>query len=134
MPSSLFGPRLSSVVALLTGVYHVSRRRTALLLRDLIGVRISLGALSAIEARVSGSLEPAFDEAWQAVGDAPVKHTDGTSWRKAGKAMSLWTIATTMMTVFKIVADGSKKTLQPLYGALTGILIPTVLRRSTFGR
>ena len=105
-----------------------------MLLRDLIGVRISLGALSAIEARVSGSLEPAFDEAWQAVGDAPVKHTDGTSWRKAGKAMSLWTIATTMMTVFKIVADGSKKTLQPLYGALTGILIPTVLRRSTFGR
>ena len=123
VPSSPFGPRLSSVVALLTGIYHVSRRRTAMLLRDLIGVRISLGAVSAIEARVSDSLEPAFDEAWQTVGDAPVKHTDGTSWRNAGVAMSLWTIATTMMTVFKIITDGSKKTLQPLYGALTGILV-----------
>jgi transposase len=37
--------------------------------------------------------------------------------------LSLWTIATALVTVFKIVANGSKQTLQPLYGALSGILV-----------
>jgi len=53
IPASPFGPRLMSIVALLTGVYHVSRRSAAKLLSDLVGVPISLGAVSAVEARVS---------------------------------------------------------------------------------
>jgi len=123
VPASSFGPRLMSLIGLLTGVYHVSRRRTVALLRDMLGVRISLGAVSAVEARVSEAVKPAVDEAWTHAGDAPVKHTDGTSWLQAGVTMSLWTIATSMVTVFKIVADGSKKTLIPMYGALKGILV-----------
>ena len=123
VPSSPFGPRLMSLVALLTGVYHVSRRNTVALLSDMLGVRISLGAVSNVEARVSAALEPAVDEAWSRAGDAPVKHTDGTSWLQAGVSMSLWTIATSMVTVFKVVKSGSKKMLEPLYGALGGILV-----------
>ena len=123
VPASPFGPRLMSLIGLLTGVYHVSRRKTVTLLSDMLGVRISLGAVSAVEARVSEAVKPAVDEAWMHVGDAAVKHTDGTSWLQAGVTMSLWTIATTMVTVFKIVADGSKKTLVPMYGTLKGILV-----------
>ena len=123
VPSSPFGPRLMSMIGLLTGVYHVSRRKTVTLLSDMLGVRISLGAVSAVEARVSEAVKPAVEEAWTYVGDAAVKHTDGTSWLQAGVTLSLWTIATSMVTVFKIVADGSKKTLAPLYGALKGILV-----------
>ncbi len=52
IPASPFGPRLMGMVALLTGVYHVSRRKAAKLLSDLVGVPISLGAISAVEARV----------------------------------------------------------------------------------
>jgi transposase len=37
--------------------------------------------------------------------------------------MALWTIATAAATVFKIVSNSSKATLQPLYGALHGILV-----------
>lgn len=62
IPSSPFGPRLMSAVALLTGVYHLSRRRTVQLLPDLMGVRISLGAVSAVEARVSDAVAPAVAE------------------------------------------------------------------------
>ncbi len=123
IPSSPFGPRLMATIALLTGVYHVSRRRTLDLLRDFFGIRLSLGALSAVEARVSEAVEPAVDEAWERAEQADVKHTDGTSWLQAGMTLSLWTLATTAVTVFKIVADGSKKTLEPLYGALRGILV-----------
>jgi transposase len=123
IPASPFGPRLMGMIALLTGVYHVSRRRAAKLLSDLVGVPISLGAVSAVEARVSEAVEPAVAEAWRRVEGAPVKHTDGTTWLKAGAVLALWTIASTAATVFKIVADGSRATLAPLYGALRGILV-----------
>ncbi len=123
IPASPFGPRLTSIVALLTGVYHVSRRKTCSLLSDLLGVPISLGAVSAVEARVANAIKPAVDEAWTRVEGAAVKHTDGTSWLKAGALLALWTIASTAATVFKIVTDGSRATLAPLYGALRGILV-----------
>jgi transposase len=112
-----------ALIALVTGVYHLSRRKTTDLLWELCGVRLSLGALSMIEARVSDALEPAVAEAWTRVGEGAVKHTDGTSWLQAGAVRALWTIATTAATVFKILADNSKKTLEPLYGSLRGILV-----------
>jgi transposase len=123
IPASPFGPRLMSMVALLTGVYHVSRRSAAKLLSDLVGVPISLGAVSAVESRVSDAVVAPVAEAWQRVEGAPIKHTDGTTWLKAGTVLALWTIASTAATVFKIVADGSRATLAPLYGALRGILV-----------
>ncbi len=123
IPRSPFGPRLMGAVALLTGVYHLSRRRAIQLLADLVGVRISLGAVSAVEARVSEAVAPVVEEACAHVANAAVKHTDGTSWLQAGVMLSLWTIATACATVFKIVANGRADTLKPLYGKLRGILV-----------
>ena len=123
IPASPFGPRLMALIAFLTGVYHVSRRKTVVLLWEVLGIRISLGALSAVEARVSDAVTPAVEEAWKRVGAGAVKHTDGTSWLQAGAVRALWTIATTAATVFKILSDNSKATLQPLYGCLCGILV-----------
>jgi transposase len=123
IPASPFGPRLMSMIALLTGVYHVSRRTGVKLLSDLLGVQISLGAVSAVEARVADAVEPAVNEAWTRVEGAAVKHTDGTSWLKAGTVLALWTIATAAATVFKIVTDGARATLQPLFGDVRGILV-----------
>ncbi len=123
IPASSFGPRLMALMAMLTGVYHLSRRKAQSLLSDVLGVEVSLGALSNVEGRVSNAVKPAVAEAWNRVGQANVKHTDGTSWLQAGLTLSLWTIATTAATVFKIIADGSAKTLAPLFGALGGILV-----------
>lgn len=132
IPQSPFGPRLMAIIAMITGIYHVSRRSAVGLLGDLLGVRVSLGALSTVEARVGVAVQPVVDEAWVHVRSADVKHTDGTSWYQAGLSMALWTIATTAATVFRIVADSSKKTLQPLYGALTGILVSDRATSLTF--
>jgi transposase len=132
IPASPFGPRLMALIAFLTGVYHVSRRKTGVLLWELLGVRISLGALSAIEARVSGAIESAVDEAWKRVGEGAVKHTDGTTWLHGGAVRALWTIATKTATVFKILADNSKKTLEPLYGTLRGILVSDRAKQLNF--
>lgn len=121
-PASPFGPRLMALVALLTGVYHLSRRKAAELLGDMAGVRVSLGALSTVKARVSTAVQPAVEVGWDRVRDAHVKHTDGTSWFQSGLSRAVRTIGTTAATVFKIIADGRKQTLEPLYGALSGDL------------
>jgi transposase len=113
-PASPFGPRLMSAVALLTGVYHLSRRKAACLLSDMAGVKISLGAVSAVEARVSEAVAKPVQEAVDRVIKADVKHTDGTSWYQAGIALSLWVIATACATVFKVLANGKKATLSAL--------------------
>ena len=123
IPASPFGPRLMSLMALLTGFYHLSRRKAQSLLSDVVGVDVSLGALSNVEARVSDAVKPAVTEVWNRIGHADVKHTDGTSWYQAGLTLCLWTIATKAATVFKIISDGSAKTLAPLFGALQGILV-----------
>jgi transposase len=123
IPSSPFGPRLSAVIGLFTGVYHLSRRASVSLLSDVLGIEISLGAVSAVEERVSEAVKPAVDEAWLIAEQAAVKHTDGTSWFQAGVMCSLWTIATSVVTVFKILANGQATTLAPLFGKKLGILV-----------
>lgn len=132
IPTSSFGPRLMAIMALLTGVYHLSRRKAVALLSDTMGVQVSLGALSTVESRVSDAVQPAVDTAWQQVVRADVKHTDGTSWLQAGVTMALWTVATTAATVFKIVPDSTKVTLQALFGALRGILVSDRAKALTF--
>jgi len=42
---------LTATVALLTGAYHLSRRKTQRLLWELFGISVSLGAISAMEQR-----------------------------------------------------------------------------------
>jgi len=123
IPTSPFGPRLMALMAMLTGIYHLSRRKAQRLLSDVLGVGVSLGGLSNVEARVSDAVKPAVTEVWSRVGEDDVKHADGTSWLQAGLTLCLWTIATRAATVFKIISDGSAKTLAPLFGALHGILV-----------
>jgi transposase len=124
IPRFSFGPRLMAVVSLLTGVYHLSRRQTVRLLRELLGVRMSLGSVSAIERRVGDAVEPAVDEALEVALAAAVKHADGTTWLRAGVTLSLWVLATTAVTVFKVLANGQKDTLRDeLFGRVRGILV-----------
>ncbi len=112
IPGYAFGPRVMAVVALLTGVYHLGRRDTVSLLRELLGLRISTGSVSNIERRMSAAVEPAVDEAWERARAAPVKHTDGTTWLRAGVMLALWTVAAVGVTVFKILANGQRNTLE----------------------
>ena len=124
IPRFAFGPRLMAVVALLTGVYHLSRRQTVRLLRELLGVRMSLGSVSAIERRVSEAVEPAVDEAMESARAAAVKHADGTTWLRSGALLSLWVVATTAVTVFKVLPNGQKATLRDdFFGRVRGILV-----------
>jgi len=123
MPSSAFGPRLCCTVAMLTGVFHLSRRQTKQLFWDLFGVTISLGSISNIEDRMRRLLKAGYEQAKSAADDALVKHTDGTGWRQAGRSLQLWTVATTVVTVFTILTAGTAQKLRTLFGRIKGILV-----------
>jgi transposase len=123
IPSSAFGPCLTAVVAMLTGAYHLSRRKTRKLLAELFGISVSLGAISAMEQRASEALASAHQEALREVQYAGVKHTDATTWTRAGKLMSLWTMASSAATVYRIFADGCRDTVAPMFGPRLGILV-----------
>jgi transposase len=123
IPVTPFGPRVEAVIGLVTGVYHLSRREAVSLMSDILGIDISLGAVSAVEERVSEATKLPVAEVWTKTDEAAVKHTDGTSWYQAGVLCSLWTIATSAVTVFKILTDGKSVTLAPLFGRKLGILV-----------
>jgi transposase len=123
IPASAFGPCLTAVVGMLTGAYHLSRRSAQKLLLELFGISISLGAISGMEARASEALKSAYAEAEREVQYAGIKHTDATSWTRAGKLMSLWTLASVAATVYRIFADGCRATIRPLFGPAKGILV-----------
>lgn len=123
LPNFAFGPCLTAVVVLLTGAYHLSRRKAKKLLRELFGISISTGAISAMEKRASSALAVAHEEAEREVQYAGVKHTDATTWLRSGKLASLWVLATTAATVYKIFDDGCRATIRPFFGPAHGILI-----------
>lgn len=120
---SSFGARLCSIVCLLVGVYHLSRRKTLTVLSDLFGVDMSLGSVSAIEERMSESLEQPTTEVVEKVSASPVIHADGTGWSQAGKSKQIWTIASTIGTAFRILKDGTAESIKAIFVCWSGILI-----------
>jgi transposase len=123
VPKSPFGPRLMAHISLLTGVYNISRRQAVEFLNDAWGIKISLGALSAIEGRVSSVMEPVVDEVHAHILSSSVKHADATTWVQSGKWLSLWTTATADATEFKVFENGCADTIKPWFGGCNGILV-----------
>jgi transposase len=112
-----------ALIGLLAGVFRLSRRDVRLLLSDLLGVRISLGALSESEERVSTAIAVPAEEARRFVNEQASKHVDATSWRQAGAGRTLWTLATALVTVFGITTDASRAGLRAFLDTVKGILI-----------
>src|SRR5205823_2827783 len=76
VPRRRFGPRLTAVVALLSGRYRLSCREVRQLVEDLWAVRLSLGAVVRQEQAQSAALAPIVEEAQAPVQQAAVVNID----------------------------------------------------------
>lgn len=123
VPSSSFGPRLSSTVCALTGNFQLSRRQVVVVLDEVFGISMSLGSVSNIEGRMSRALSAPSDEAMQSAESAAVKHVDETSWIRDFERCSVWVFATVLVSVFRITANGRRKTLRKLLKRQRGVLV-----------
>jgi transposase len=123
VPRRPFGPRLTAVIALLSGRYRLSRREVRQLLQDLWAVRVSLGAVVRQEQAQSAALAPVVEEARIAVRQAAVVNLDETGWRQEQRRAWLWTAVTAELTVFCIDRSRGGAVVEALLRpAFTGVV------------
>ena len=130
VPGHMFGPRLLGFIGYVLAA-RTSRRQLQELLAELFGIRVSLGALSETEARVSAALAAPEEEAVAHARAHPTKHVDASTWRIGGAYAALWTIAAPLVAVFFVTKDACANTVASLLGTLAGTLITD--RGSQFG-
>jgi transposase len=117
------GPRLLAFIAMLTALYKLSRRQAKDCVSDVLGVQLSLGTVSKCEERVSDAIAPAVAEARDYALAQPIKHLDATGWKLGESPRTLWTIATTLVTVFNITVDATKATVVAMLEGAKGVLV-----------
>jgi transposase len=115
VPRGQFGPRLTSLAALLTGVYRLSKRSVRQILQDLWGVPISLGQICRLQDQTRKTLDPVVDEARASVRTQPA-NVDETHWREGGRRCWLWTAVTASVVVYSIRARRSSQVLWEILG------------------
>jgi transposase len=111
-----FGPRLTAVMAYLSGARHDSKRGVEEIVETVFGVPIALGTVSHSEAEVSAALAGAHAEATQAVAAAAHKNTDETGWKRAGRLCWLWTAVSDDVALFRVHGQRGLAGLTALLG------------------
>ena len=103
------GFRAQAALALLTGGVQLSRRPALTLARELLGLPLSLGTLSRVEATLTSALAGPYAEVARAVAAAPVVYCDESPWREpvaTGHPKPwLWCATTSEASFFRIAAS-----------------------------
>ena len=123
VPQGAFGPRLQATIAILSGVYRMSKRSVESILADFFHTPISLGSICACAAAVSEALAEPVNEAREYAQSAEVLHADETGWREDNKKAWMWVAVTSTTTVFMIHAKRGQEAARELLGAFAGILV-----------
>lgn len=123
VPDGAFGPRLTATIAILSGVYHLSKRSIESILADFFHIPMSLGSICGCEADVSAALAQPVYETVQAAQAAEVLHADETGWRENNKKAWLWVAVTSVATVFMIHTHRTQEAARELLGAFVGVLV-----------
>jgi len=116
VPTTCLGPRLCALLVLLTGKFHLSKRRVEELLWDVLGAKLSLGAVCKVEKTLSQALKEPVQEAMDTVPFSPVVHQDETSWCQQNRKAWLWVAVTAVVTVFRIAFRRGRKVCQQMLG------------------
>lgn len=113
---SCTGPRLSAALCFLSSFVHGSRRAIEQVCREVLGMELSLGSISAREKEMTEALAGAYEQVQQRVRRAHVKNVDETGWQRAGRW--LWVAATADSALFRIDRGRNWHGLQNLLGEL----------------
>jgi hypothetical protein len=116
MPSGSFGPRTQALLGYLGGRFGMSDRDVQELMSVVFQTELGLGTVPAQEQRVSAALAQVVQEAQDYVRQQPCANVDETGWRQMAHQSWLWVAATTLVTVFVLVATRSAAGLKRLLG------------------
>lgn len=111
------------MVGYLGGRFGMSDRDVAELMEVGFNTEISLGSIPTQEQRVSTALAGVVEEAKAYARQQPSVNVDETGWHQLGKQAWLWVGATSLVTVFLLMATRSADGIKRLLGeGFTGIL------------
>ena len=115
VPSTGYGPRFTSIVALCSGAYRMSKRRIAHFSREVWGIPLSIGEVCALEQVVTRAVREPVDDVRDAVRWSDT-NVDETRWREANRRAWLWTVVTPQSSVYAIRHSRGAKGLKELLG------------------
>ncbi|MGO9750332.1 MAG: IS66 family transposase [Solirubrobacteraceae bacterium] len=113
---SAFAARLEAHIAMLAGVYRLSRRQVREVVAEVFNIPISLGAVDAAIMRMSAILKDPWERLREYVRNAQVVHADETSWRLSGAQQYLWLASSALAACFRIDPTRSARAAKELLG------------------
>lgn len=115
VPAGAFSPAVAAAAATLAS-YRLSRRDTARLLEDLLGVELSPASVERLLKDASEAMEDPYVEILAAVDGSAVKWADETGWRNAGARQWLSVAAAERAALFQIDESRSREAAIALLG------------------
>ena len=116
--ASQFGPNLVGMMAVLMGVYRLSKRQVAQLLEDCFEIKLSVGSVVRQQKAVSAALAEAVEEAQSYVQGQAVRNVDETGWPQEDRSKRgwLWVVVTPTVTLFHVAMSRAGQVVKDLIG------------------
>ena len=111
-----FGPRADAHIAMLAGVFRLSREQVRQTLVEVFGIPASTGSVDSAIMRMSAVLADPWAELREAIRKAGVVHADETTWRLRGATQWLWVAASALVACFRIDPSRSQAAAKELLG------------------
>ncbi len=111
-----FGPRVDAHIAMLAGVFRLSREQVRQTVVEVFGIPASKGSIDNAIMRMSALLADPWAELREAIGKAQVVHADETTWRLRGAQQWLWVAASSLVACFRIDPTRTQRAAKELLG------------------
>ncbi len=119
----LFGPELTALVAYMKGTCHSSFSTIGKFLRDVLKVTVSRGYLRKLIAKVTDSLDHAYEELLSLLPGEEVVNVDETGHKEKGRRLWTWCFRAELYTLFRIdTSRGSQVIIDTLGEEFDGVL------------
>lgn len=111
-----FGPRVDAHIAVLAGVFRLSRDQVREIVVEVFGIPASKGSIDNAIMRMSAVMADPWAELRDAIHRAQAVHMDETTWRLRGAQEWLWVAASALVACFRIDPTRSQRAAKALLG------------------
>jgi transposase len=118
-----YGPRMSALIAELSGIHGASRQAVQQFINSVLGVPISTGGIQKVIDRVSNATRPAYEKIAEVARNESVGFIDETSWRKGKDLHWLWVMASQNAAFYLLHPHRSREAFEALVQDWQGILV-----------
>lgn len=122
------GPRALALAACLNKFHGLTMRKTANVLHDLCGLRITAGGLSQALCRMAGRVRWIYDKLIEQIRASPAVFADETSWYVGSPGWWLWVFTNADGTIYRVDDSRGSKVVEDVLGKdFKGMLVSDCL-------